>query len=98
VTICPEGSAWREVAEFGEGEFRMLSVSPAARRQGVGEALIDHVLSRFREEGAHAVVLSSLDDMSGAHRIYRRLGFERVPERDWEPLPEVRLIAFRQEL
>ena len=98
VTICPEGSPWREVAEPGEGEFRMLAVSPDARRQGVGEALVGLVLSRFREEGARAVVMSSLDDMAGAHRIYQRLGFERLPERDWRPLPEVSLITFRKEL
>lgn len=98
VTICQEGSPWREVAEPGEGEFRMLAVSPDARRQGVGEALVDLVLSHFREQGAHAVVMSSLNDMAGAHRVYERLGFERLPERDWHPLPEVSLITFRKEL
>lgn len=98
VTICPEGSPWREVAQPGEGEFRMLAVSPDARGQGIGEALVDLVLSHFRERGARAVVMSSLNDMAGAHRIYERLGFERLPERDWRPLPEVSLIAFRKVL
>jgi ribosomal protein S18 acetylase RimI-like enzyme len=64
----------------------------------VGEALVDLVLGHFREQGAHAVVMSSLNEMAGAHRIYERHGFERVPERDWRPLPDVSLIAFRKEL
>jgi len=36
--------------------------------------------------------------MLAAHRLYRRLGFVRVPERDWEPVPGVVLWAFGIEL
>lgn len=94
VTVCPPGSRWRELAGPDEGEFRMLAVAPTARRMGVGEALARRCLERAAAQGAKAVVLSSLPEMSGAHRIYERLGFERVPARDWQPIPEVRLIAF----
>src|SRR6476646_5294638 len=68
VTICREGSPWRELADHDEGEFRMLAVDPAARGCGVGEALVRLVLDRFREQGATAIVLSSLPDMVAAHR------------------------------
>ena len=98
VTVCPEGSPWREIAEPGEGEFRMLSVAPQARSLGVGTALIDLVLARFREEGARAVALSSLAEMSAAHRLYERAGFVRLPARDWSPVPGVDLIAYRLDL
>ena len=98
VTICREGSPWRELAGHDEGEFRMLAVSPRAQRRGVGEALIRLVLDRFREEGATAIVLSSLPQMTDAHRLYERLGFVRTPERDWQPVPHVKLIAFRLDL
>jgi ribosomal protein S18 acetylase RimI-like enzyme len=98
VTICPEGSRWQELAGHDEGEFRMLAVSPAARRTGVGEALVRLVLDRFRAQGATGIVLSSLPQMTDAHRLYERLGFVRTPERDWQPLPHVRLIAFRLDL
>lgn len=98
VTVCPEGSVWREIAEPGEGEFRMLSVAPQARGLGVGTALIALALARFREEGAHAVALSSLDQMTTAHRLYERAGFVRLPERDWSPVAGVSLIAYRLEL
>ena len=43
-------------------------------------------------------MLSSLAEMTAAHRIYERQGFERVPDRDWSPVPGVDLIAFRKEL
>jgi ribosomal protein S18 acetylase RimI-like enzyme len=98
VTICREGSPWREIAVAGEGEFRMLAVAPHAQGQGVGELLVRHVLDRFREEGAVAVVLSTTPGMVAAHRLYERLGFERCPERDWSPIPGVELIAYRLEL
>jgi ribosomal protein S18 acetylase RimI-like enzyme len=98
VTIALAGSPWREIGEPDEGEFRMLAVSPAARRRGVGEALMQLVLDRFRELGARAIVLSSLAEMSSAHRVYERVGFRRTPDRDWSPVPGVALIAFRMEL
>jgi ribosomal protein S18 acetylase RimI-like enzyme len=98
VTMCREGSPLREIALADEGEFRMLAVRPAAQGHGVGEALVRHVLDRFREEGATAVVLSTTPGMTAAHRLYERLGFGRCPERDWAPLPGVSLLAYRLEL
>jgi ribosomal protein S18 acetylase RimI-like enzyme len=98
VTIALPGSPWREIAADDEGEFRMLAVSPAARRRGVGDALTRLVLERFRALGFRAVVLSSLAQMTDAHRVYERLGFRRTPDRDWSPLPGVELIAYRLEL
>lgn len=98
VTTCPPGSPWRELAVDGEGEFRMLAVSPTAQGRGVGDALVRHVLDHYREQGAGAVVLSSLTTQTAAHRLYARHGFARVPERDWDPLPGVHLIAFRRPL
>ena len=98
VTIAPEGSPWRELGKPGEGEFRMLAVAPAAQGRGVGEALVRHTLDRFRAAGHSRVVLCSLGEMAAAHRIYRRLGFEREPELDWSPEAGVHLIAFSKEL
>jgi ribosomal protein S18 acetylase RimI-like enzyme len=45
--------------------------------------------------GQRAVVCSSLPAMRAAHRIYERLGFRRVPERDWSPAAGIELIVFR---
>jgi len=98
VTITPSGSPWREIARDGEGEFRMLAVAPAAQGQGVGTALVDLVLDRFRADGTRAVVMSTLPVMMAAHRIYERAGFVRDPDRDWSPLPGVDLISYRVDL
>jgi ribosomal protein S18 acetylase RimI-like enzyme len=98
VTITPPGSPWREIGRDGEGEFRMLAVSPAARGTGIGSALVDLVLDRFRADGVDAVVMSTLPQMRPAHRIYERAGFVRDPERDWSPLPGVDLISYRVDL
>lgn len=67
---------------------------PAARRRGVGEALVTAVLQRANEIGAHRVVLCSTEEMCVAHRLYARLGFARLPERDWQPVPGMTLLAF----
>ena len=98
VTCCPPGSPWRELAGDHEGEFRMLAVAPPARGRGVAPCARPLGEERAREHGARAMVLSSLPAMVHAHRIYDRLGYRRVPARDWDPAPGVHLIAFAKEL
>ncbi|CAN5248921.1 hypothetical protein BH11ACT1_BH11ACT1_10550 [soil metagenome] len=83
VTLAPQSSSYAEVAEPGEVEIRMLAVAPEARRQGVAEALVRACLRESVASGTRTVVLSTLDAMAVAHRLYERLGFRRVPERDW---------------
>lgn len=99
VTYCPPGSPWRELAGGAdEGEFRMLAVHPDARGRGAGQALAAHCEERARAHGAVRMRLSSLAEMSAAHRVYGRLGYVRDPARDWSPLPDVHLLAFAKEL
>jgi hypothetical protein len=38
--------------------------------------------------------MSTQQSMSGAHRIYERLGFRRTPERDWSPVPGIDLFTY----
>ena len=94
VTFCPVGSAYREIARADEGEFRMLAVSPSARGRGVGQELVALCLRRSRELGYAGVRMSTMDEMTSAHRIYGRLGFTRAPEDDWSPEPGVNLLAY----
>jgi ribosomal protein S18 acetylase RimI-like enzyme len=95
VTNCPPGSSHREIAQVGEGEFRMLAVAESARGRGVGEALVRLCLERSRGAGDHGMALSTMAEMTGAHRIYERLGFTRSPRDDWSPGQGVLLLAFR---
>jgi ribosomal protein S18 acetylase RimI-like enzyme len=98
VTDPPPGSRYREIGGADEGEFRMLAVAPTAQGRGVGRALVEFLLGRYRERGYRGVVLSTLAEMSAAHRVYEQLGFRRTPELDWSPLPGVSLISFRLDL
>ena len=94
VTVCEPDSPLSEVSRPGELEFRMLAVAPQDRGRGVGAALVTAVLRRAAELGAHRVVLCSAEGMHTAHRLYTRLGFIRLPERDWSPVPGLRLLVF----
>ncbi|MFF5500611.1 GNAT family N-acetyltransferase [Streptomyces roseolus] len=88
VTFTAGGGEWADIAGPGEAEFRLLAVARPARGRGVGEALVRTCVDRARSlDGCVRLVLSTQDRMTTAHRIYRRLGFVRVPERDWSPVP-----------
>ena len=98
VTYCPIGSPWRELGTSADGEFRVLAVSPTARGRGIGAAMVQHCLDLARTSGHTRMVLSTLPEQYGAHRIYERLGFTRDPDSDWSPKPGTLLWAFRMEL
>lgn len=85
-------------ARADELGFRLLATSPRARRRGVGEALVRHVVEVARSRGLGGVVMKSQPIMVGAHALYLGLGFQRDPERDglWEGGEQVLdLNAFR---
>lgn len=89
------GSPLAEALGEGEAGIRMLGVEGAAQGRGIGRRLVEACIERARSSGCRAVVLHSTSYMHGAHRIYGRLGFERVPEHDWAPVPDLHLLAFR---
>ncbi|MHB9758914.1 GNAT family N-acetyltransferase [Streptomyces sp. BYX5S] len=99
VTYVPSHDhPYAEVSRPGEAEFRMLAVAVEARGKGVGEALVRAVIERARAAGKQALVLCTQPVATSSHRLYERLGFTRVPERDWEPVPEVLLRAYELKL
>jgi ribosomal protein S18 acetylase RimI-like enzyme len=81
-----------------EAAFRMLVVDPEARGQGIGELLVATCLERARAAGKRRMVLSTDPRMTAAHRLYERVGFRRLPERDWSPLPGIDLLVYAREL
>ena len=95
VTYVPDpDSPWAEGLLEGEASVRMLAVDPAAQGRGAGTALLEACVDLARVSGRARVVLHSTPWMTAAHRLYRRLGFRRAPERDWQPLPHVPLLGF----
>lgn len=69
----------------GEAEVRLLAVLPEARRQGLGQALMTAAAERARGWGAPALILDTGPDNQRSQRLYRRLGYERLPERETIP-------------
>ena len=99
VTYVPDASSpWAEDLEPGECSIRMLAVDPAAQGHGDGRVLTQVCVDRARREGRSAVFLHSTPGMAAAHAIYVSMGFVRVPDRDWTPVPGVDLLAFRLDL
>ena len=93
------GGDFGEVTESDEeAAFRMLVVDPAARGCGVGERLVVACLEQARAAGKRRMLLSTDPRMTAAHRLYARLGFTRLPERDWSPVPGVDLLVYAREL
>lgn len=82
VTLAAPGTAWADVAEEGELEMRMLAVDPGQRGRKIGERLVRAVVDLARERGARRVVLTTLETMRAAERLYEQAGFRRVPDRD----------------
>ena len=96
VTICPADSPYAEISNPDESEFRFLAVSPEAWRTGVGEALVEACELRAGERGRVAQVICVIDSNAPAHHFYTRLGFSRLPDRDWSPVQGVQLLAYRR--
>ena len=94
VTLCLPDSPWAQIARPDEAEFRMLAVDPAARTRGAGAALVLECVRRARAAGCRGLVLLTTAPMTTAHRLYGRLGFRRMPERDLWPRPDLQLMAY----
>jgi ribosomal protein S18 acetylase RimI-like enzyme len=98
VALVLSGEFGEILASDEEAGFRMLSVDHAARGQGIGELLVRACVDRARAAGKARMVLSTDLRMTAAHRLYERLGFTRLPERDWSPIPGVDLLAYALDL
>ena len=95
VTYVPAaGNPFAELEVDGEAGFRMLGVHPAAQGHGVGQALVEACIARGRSAGRRGPAISTAPEMAAAHRLYERPGFRRSPDRDFEPVPGIRLWAY----
>jgi ribosomal protein S18 acetylase RimI-like enzyme len=62
----------------------MLGVDPAARRRGVGRALMEACETAARRAGKRRITLETTDAMIAARRLYESMGFRRGPDQVFE--------------
>ncbi|MFC4222782.1 GNAT family N-acetyltransferase [Lysinibacter cavernae] len=102
VTTPADGDNMSQLGQPGELDFRLLAVAPVARGRGLGEVLTTFVCDLAVARGNDRVVLNSGPEMVGAHRLYTKLGFERVIHREQDLVTDdgvvIRPLAFAREL
>lgn len=74
----PGELAWFD--DPAEAGLRLLAVAPEAQERGVGTALVRACVERAMAAGKSRISLPTTSTMTAAHRIYQRLGFERLPD------------------
>jgi ribosomal protein S18 acetylase RimI-like enzyme len=79
--VSDPASPWLEWAHDDETQLRLLAVDPGARGRGVGELLVIAAMERARAL-RRPLLLHTTQFMPAAQRLYERLAFRRVAERD----------------
>lgn len=72
----------------GAASFRYFAVDPDVQGSGIGETMVRWVIDRARDDGKQRIHIHTLTMMTGAMRLYERLGFARAPEQDarWDDI------------
>jgi ribosomal protein S18 acetylase RimI-like enzyme len=98
VTYVPGPGPYAEFKDPRGAGIRMLAVLPEFQGRGIGEALVRACLARAAADRRARVYLDTTKWMETAQRLYRRIGFVRRPDLDWEPATGVVLTAYVYEL
>ena len=63
------------------GQIIRLAVHPAARKQGIGSALLNDALAYCQSNGAHRVTINTQESNTVSLSLYEQFGFRRVGRR-----------------
>lgn len=96
VLLYPPGTAFSTPDEgpITCPEVRLLAVTPEARGQGIGTALMEECIRRARRLGANCLNLHTTDMMQVAMRMYEQMSFVRAPDLDFHPDPSITVKAY----
>ena len=96
-----------DMADYGSGGaatqirdasgIRLLGVSDAFRRRGIGRALIEACIDRARRRAHAQVILHTTLAMKAAWRMYEQLGFRRSEDLDFAQ-KDLPVFGFRKPL
>lgn len=73
------------VDEMDHPEIRVLAVEEEYRGRGIASALIKECIQRAKAKGYQAIGLHTGEFMTSAIKLYEHIGFERLPQYDFEP-------------
>lgn len=82
----------------GEAEILTVAVDPAARRGGVGRALVEAAAGLAAQDGAESLFLEVAHDNTAALALYAAAGFERVGLRRGYYAPGADAVVMRRAL
>lgn len=68
--------------------MKRLYVTPAARKRGVGRALVNALIEVARDKGYDEMRLDTLDDMHAPIAVYKSVGFVEIGPYYKTPLEE----------
>lgn len=89
----PVGCCALMAMEDGGFEVAKMTVTPAARGQGVSRRLLEACEAEARAAGAHRLYLESASSLTVAGALYRSFGFIDLPPR---PTPYARADVFME--
>lgn len=100
LAVSPEGGALgcvalRALDEPGVCEMKRLYVRDAARRLGLGAALVEAVIAAAEQRGYREMRLDTLASMTPALTLYARFGFAPVPPYCYNPEPDAVFLGRR---
>lgn len=65
----------------GEGQIYNIAIAPEFRREGIGEALLRHMIDKADADGCKLVTLEVRSGNEAAMELYKKLGFREVGRR-----------------
>lgn len=79
-------------------ELAKMAVREDLRNQGIGKALLAHVIDAARKLGAHKLTLGTNHQLANAIHLYESVGFEQLDPATLEPSPYKRADVFMEML
>lgn len=80
----------------GVYEVAKMAVSEELRGHGIGRLILEHVITRARDLGAHELELATNTRLANAVHLYESLGFQHLPPERVTPSPFARANVYME--